>query len=192
MMFAKYFEYYTIILRGPFFRGHAAYDTTFPLVQSHSWLGIRKSIRPVKNSETRSTATVHTSAKACLTSVTIPIWIHDPDIHDPDRHQNLIICSLAHCQPSLKISHKSVQKFLRKVADRQTNRETDTHDCISCLAEVMRCWRGYLSTATTSPLASLKPSLVYPLWCRLTRVVLEKRALNCLSMHDITIRVATK
>jgi len=22
MMFAKYFEYYTIILRGPFFRGH--------------------------------------------------------------------------------------------------------------------------------------------------------------------------
>jgi len=23
MMFAKYFEYYTIILRGPFFRGHA-------------------------------------------------------------------------------------------------------------------------------------------------------------------------
>jgi len=27
MMFAKYFEYYTIILRGPFFRGHAV-DTT--------------------------------------------------------------------------------------------------------------------------------------------------------------------
>jgi len=23
MMFVKYFEYYTIILRGPFFRGHA-------------------------------------------------------------------------------------------------------------------------------------------------------------------------
>jgi len=23
MMFAKYFEYYTILLRGPFFRGHA-------------------------------------------------------------------------------------------------------------------------------------------------------------------------
>jgi len=23
LMFAKYFEYYTIILRGPFFRGHA-------------------------------------------------------------------------------------------------------------------------------------------------------------------------
>jgi len=25
MMFAKYFEYYTIILRGAFFRGHAVY-----------------------------------------------------------------------------------------------------------------------------------------------------------------------
>jgi len=27
----------------------------------------------------------------------------DPDIRDPDCHQNLIICSLAQCQPSLKI-----------------------------------------------------------------------------------------
>jgi len=25
MMFAKYFEYYTVILRGPLFRGHAVY-----------------------------------------------------------------------------------------------------------------------------------------------------------------------
>jgi len=46
-------------------------------------------------------------------------------IHDPDRHQNLIICSLAHCQPSLKISCKSVPKFLRKLlTDRQTNKQT--------------------------------------------------------------------
>jgi len=29
---------------------------------------------------------------------------------DPDRHQNLIICLLAHFQPSLKISSKSVSK----------------------------------------------------------------------------------
>jgi len=28
MMFAKYFEYYTIILRGPFFRGHAVDPVT--------------------------------------------------------------------------------------------------------------------------------------------------------------------
>jgi len=40
---------------------------------------------------------------------------------DPDRHQNLIICSLAHYQPSLKMSCKRVRKFLRKVANRQTN-----------------------------------------------------------------------
>jgi len=41
-------------------------------------------------------------------------------------HQNLTICSLAHCQPSLKISCKSVRKFLRKVANRQTDRQTTT------------------------------------------------------------------
>jgi len=38
---------------------------------------------------------------------------------DPDRHQNLIIRSLAHCQHSLKISCKSVWKFLQKAANRQ-------------------------------------------------------------------------
>ena len=52
----------------------------------------------------------------------------DPDPHiqisDSDHHQNLIICSLAHCQPSVKIKCKSVQKFLLKVANRQTNRQT--------------------------------------------------------------------
>jgi len=48
----------------------------------------------------------------------------DPD-PDPDRQQNLIICLLAHCQPLLKISCKSVPKFLRKVANRQTDRQTD-------------------------------------------------------------------
>ena len=45
---------------------------------------------------------------------------------DPDRHQNLIICSLAHCQPSMKISWKSDRKFLRKVANRQTDKQTTT------------------------------------------------------------------
>ena len=33
--------------------------------------------------------------------------------------------SLAHCQPSLKISCKSVREFLRKVANRQTDKQTD-------------------------------------------------------------------
>ena len=74
---------------------------------------------------TRSTGTVHTSAKARLISVAIRIRVCDPD-----RHQNLIICSLARChlslkiscecQPSLKISCKPAQKCERKVANRQT------------------------------------------------------------------------
>jgi len=42
---------------------------------------------------------------------------------DPHRHQNVIVCSLAHCQSSLKISCKSVRKFLLKVANRQTNND---------------------------------------------------------------------
>jgi len=44
----------------------------------------------------------------------------------PDRHQKLIVRSLVHCQPSLKISRKSVWKFLRKVSNKQTNRRTMT------------------------------------------------------------------
>jgi len=65
---------------------------------------------------------VHTSNKTCLTSVAIRI--HDPVAN---RHQNLNICSLAHCQPFLKISCKSVQKFLHKVPNRQTNRQRQLH-----------------------------------------------------------------
>jgi len=42
---------------------------------------------------TRSTGTLHTSAKARLTGVAIRIRIR---IRDPDRHQNVIVCSLAH------------------------------------------------------------------------------------------------
>jgi len=56
---------------------------------------------------------------------------------DPDHHQMLIICSLAHRQPSLKLSRKSVQKFVRKFANRQTNRQTNKNDdYISLLADV--------------------------------------------------------
>jgi len=65
---------------------------------------------------------VHTSAKARLISVAIRIRIRDPD-----RHQNLIVCSLAHCQPSLKISCKTVQQSLHKVANRQTNKQRQLH-----------------------------------------------------------------
>jgi len=59
----------------------------------------------MKEFRNRSTGTVHTSTKARLTSVVIWIRIQ---ICDPDRHQNLIIYSLVNCQPSLKISCKSV------------------------------------------------------------------------------------
>jgi len=49
---------------------------------------------------TKSTGTVHTSAKVRLTNVAIRIHIQ---VRHPDRHQNLIICALAYYQPSLKI-----------------------------------------------------------------------------------------
>ena len=72
---------------------------------------------------------MHTSAKARLTRIAIRIRILI-QIGDLDRHQNLII-SLAHCQPSMKISF--VRKFLRKVANRQTDGRTNNEDCISSL-----------------------------------------------------------
>ena len=56
MVFARYFEYYTVILRGAVF----------------SWTCCR------------STGTVHTSAKVRLTSVairTVEIWIHTMAVH---------------------------------------------------------------------------------------------------------------
>jgi len=78
---------------------------------------------------TRSTRTVHTSAKARLTSVAI--WIRIPiQIFDLDHHQNLIVCSLAHCQLSLQISCKSVGKFLYKIANRQTDIQRRKNDLL--------------------------------------------------------------
>jgi len=91
---------------------HVTEDKELPAMVSatlqHSTTGI-----------TRSTGTLHTSAKACLTSVAIRIHIR---ICDPDRHQTLIICSLAHFQPSLKISCKCIWKFLHKVDNGQRDK----------------------------------------------------------------------
>jgi len=78
-----------------------------------------------KSSLTRGTGTVHTSAKARLTSVAIWIRIR---IHDPDCYQNLIISSSTHCQPSLNMTCKSFQKFLYKVANGQTGRQQRLHN----------------------------------------------------------------
>jgi len=43
-----------------------------------------------------------------------------------DHHQNLTICSLAHCQPSMQISCKPIPKFLRKLANRQKQPDKQT------------------------------------------------------------------
>jgi len=73
---------------------------------------------------TSSTGTMRTSAKARLINVAIWIQIRiHIRIPDPDLHQNLIICSLPDCQPLLEISCKSVWKFLRKVANKQTDKQ---------------------------------------------------------------------
>jgi len=66
----------------------------------------------------------------------------------PDHHQNLIICLLAHCQPSLKISFKSVWKFLRKVANRQADKQTNNDENITSLTEVIKTV-GYNNRKTT-------------------------------------------
>jgi len=95
---------------------------------------------------------VHTSAKVRPTSAAI--WRISISISpnsdeyakqslypdgDLDLQQNVIIRSLAHYQPSVNISCKSVQKFLRKVADSQTDKQTNNDDYISSLAEVIDC-----------------------------------------------------
>ena len=84
------------------------------------------------SSKTTRAGTVPTSAKARLTSVTIRLRIRDPD-----RHQNLIICSLAHCQALLKMSCKSVRKLLRKAANKRTDTQTNDDENITSLAEVI-------------------------------------------------------
>jgi len=111
-----------------------AYIASFQSYARGSKLKLTKS--QTKTETTRSTGTVHTSAKAHLNGFAIGIRIRDLD-----RHQNVTICSSAHCQPSLKISCKSVQKFYAKLlTERQTDKQTDSQrnndDYISSLAEV--------------------------------------------------------
>jgi len=78
---------------------------------------------------------VHTSAKVRLISVTIRIRIQIRiRIRDPDLQQNLIICSLARCQPSLKIHDNPFGSFCAKLL---TDRQTNNDNFISSLAEVI-------------------------------------------------------
>ena len=85
------------------------------------WLKFRHQCKTFSQSyinQTRNIGTVHTSATlGSLTSVAI--WI---GIRNSDHHQNLVIC-----QPSLKISCKSIQKFLRKVVNRHTDKQWWLH-----------------------------------------------------------------
>ena len=59
----------------------------------------------------------------------------NPDPHpDPYRHQNLIISSLAYCQPPQNFM-QILWEILRKVA----NRETNNGENLTSLAKVTRC-----------------------------------------------------
>ena len=97
---------------------------------------------------TRRTVAVHTSAKARLTSAAIrrismnecPLTVSVspnsdesgkqspyPD-GDTDRHQNLTMCSLAHCQPSLKFHANLFGSFCAKLlTNRQTSHQRRLH-----------------------------------------------------------------
>jgi len=65
-------------------------------------------------SKTRSNGTVHTSAKTHLTSVAIRM-----SICDLDRHQNLIICSLAYWHLPSKFHAICLEVFVQLLTDKQ-------------------------------------------------------------------------
>ena len=75
---------------------------------------------------------------------------------DPDRHQNLSICSLAHCQPSLKILCKSVWKLLRKVLNKQTDKQTDRQRRLHDLLGGGKNTIAFHSSVTALMFAALK------------------------------------
>jgi len=61
----------------------------------------------------------------------------------PRSHRNLIICSLPLCQPSLKISCKSVLQICAKlltVKQTDSDRQTNNNENITSFAEVMNCY----------------------------------------------------
>jgi len=106
----------------------------------------------MKSVRIRSTGTVHTPAKARLTRVAILIRIPDPD-----RHQNLIICSVR--WPTANLSWKFhvnpfgsfCAKWLTdRQRDRQTDRQTNKDDDIglSSLVEVKMSLRMYTHVKT--------------------------------------------
>jgi len=90
-----------------------------------------------------------------LTSVAIRIRI---PIRDSNRHQNLIFCSLSHCKASLKISCKSVQRFLRKVANRQTDKRR-LHIVVGRGNNLSHLWTWYSITSLRLSFLLISPCL---------------------------------
>jgi len=77
---------------------------------------------------------VHTSTKARLTRVAIRI-------RDPERQQNLIICSLPIANVPWKFYANPFGSFCTKLlTGNQTNRQTNNDDYITFLTEVNNMW----------------------------------------------------
>jgi len=126
---------------------------------------------------------MHTFIKARLISVVV--------------HQNLTVCSLAHCQPSLKISCKSVLKFLHKVDNRQTDKQTNKR---RRLAEATKLLMIGNSSITVPSLVGLGLTDAYIYWhsrglkggdiwrryCCLTSFFSDCRYVPCLRRYSPT------
>jgi len=82
---------------------------------------------------------VHTSAKACLTTVAILIRIRDPD---PYRHQNLIVC-LSDVQRVHNV-HSLLLDFTRQFWGASVNHR---RRILFCVAQT--CWTTPCSTRIT-------------------------------------------
>jgi len=116
----------------------------------------------VNDFKTRSTRTVHTSAKAVLPVSRSGSERILTQIRDPDRQQNLIICSLAHCQRSLKISRKSVRSFFAKLlTDRQTDKQVRQQDAYPTtrrpLGQSSPKWEKLIADSSRTSMRSFTP-----------------------------------
>jgi len=82
---------------------------------------LNKGRKKRNNLKTRS---IETSARAGLTNVAIRIRIRIRIVRDPDRHQNLIVCLLAHWNFHSNPFGSSCAKLL---PDKQTDRQRRLH-----------------------------------------------------------------
>jgi len=138
------------------------------------------------------------SVKARLTSVVIRIRILIR-VRDPHGHQNLIICSVAHCQPPPKLSRKSVQKFFFAQTDKQTNKQRRLHILlgggkyyfISRRQDVYMVLHHCVCITDTTTLhrrQSAKPSNNVSTFVILTQYICNDHALNAIQNTVLTYR----